>query len=265
MLIYPQIDPVMLQLGPVAVHWYGMMYLLAFAAFVLLGRRRAARHPAMGWDAQQIDDLLFYGVLGVIVGGRLGEVIFYQPAYFWQHPSEIIAIWKGGMSFHGGFLGVLVALAWFARKTGRSFLQVGDFVAPLVPLGLAFGRIGNFINGELWGRVADPALPWAMVFPHVDALPRHPSQIYQAMGEGLLFFAMLWLYAKKPRATGAVSAVFLIGYGGFRFIAEFFRNPDAGFLGYLPLGLSTAQWLCVPMIAIGVWLLWRSSTAHTPR
>ncbi|TSA20027.1 MAG: prolipoprotein diacylglyceryl transferase [Betaproteobacteria bacterium] len=265
MLIYPQIDPVMLQLGPVAVHWYGMMYLLAFAAFVLLGRRRAIQHPAMGWDAQQIDDLLFYGVLGVILGGRLGEVFFYQPAYFWQHPSEIIAIWKGGMSFHGGFLGVLVALAWFAKKTGRSFLQVGDFVAPLVPLGLAFGRIGNFINGELWGRVADPALPWAMVFPHVDALPRHPSQLYQAMGEGLLFFIVLWLYAQKPRATGAVSAVFLIGYGGFRFIAEFFRNPDAGFLGYLPLGLSTAQWLCVPMIAIGVWLLWRSSSAHAAR
>ncbi len=257
MLLYPQIDPVMIQLGPLAVHWYGMMYLLAFAAFVVLGRVRARRHPDLGWDKAQIDDLLFAGVLGVIVGGRLGEVIFYQPAYFAAHPLEIFAVWKGGMSFHGGFLGVLIALAWFARKTGRSFLQVGDFVAPLVPLGLAFGRLGNFINGELWGREAPMDLPWAMIFPHVDALPRHPSQIYQMAGEGLLLFVWLWLYAARPRAIGRVSGLFLLGYGSLRFAAEFFRNPDPGFLGYLPLGLSTAQWLCVPMMGVGLWFLQR--------
>ncbi len=255
MLIYPQIDPVMIQIGPLAVHWYGMMYLLAFAAFVLLGRARARLRPEMGWDKQQIDDMLFAGVLGVIVGGRMGEVIFYQPAYFAAHPLEIFAVWKGGMSFHGGFIGVLIAMAWFAKKTRRSFLQVGDFVAPLVPLGLAFGRLGNFINGELWGREAPADLPWAMIFPHVDALPRHPSQIYQMAGEGLLLFGLLWLYAQKPRPIGTVSAIFLMGYGGLRFAAEFFRNPDPGFLGYLPLGLSTAQWLCVPMMGVGFWLL----------
>ncbi len=255
MLIYPQIDPVMVQLGPLAVHWYGMMYLLAFAAFVGLGRVRARQRPEMGWDKAQIDDLLFVGVLGVILGGRLGEVIFFQPAYFAAHPLEIFAVWKGGMSFHGGLIGVLIALAWFAQKTGRSFLQVGDFVAPLVPLGLAFGRLGNFINGELWGREAPADLPWAMIYPHVDALPRHPSQLYQMAGEGLLLFVWLWLYAQKPRATGAVSAIFLIGYGSLRFGAEFFRNPDPGFLGVLQMGLSTAQWLCVPMLLAGAWLL----------
>jgi phosphatidylglycerol:prolipoprotein diacylglycerol transferase len=257
MLIYPQIDPVMVQIGPLAVHWYGVMYLLAFAAFVLLGRQRARQRPDLAWDAQQIDDLLFAGVLGVIVGGRLGEVIFYQPGYFAAHPLEVFAVWQGGMSFHGGFIGVLLALAWFAQKTGRSFLQVGDFVAPLVPLGLAFGRLGNFINGELWGREAPADLPWAMIYPHVDNLPRHPSQLYQMAGEGLLLFVLLWLYARKPRAIGAVSALFLMGYGSLRFVAEFFRNPDAGFLGYLPLGLSTAQWLCVPMVIAGGWLLLR--------
>jgi phosphatidylglycerol:prolipoprotein diacylglycerol transferase len=257
MLIYPQIDPVMVQIGPLAVHWYGVMYLLAFAAFVLLGRQRARQRPDLAWDAQQIDDLLFAGVLGVIVGGRLGEVIFYQPGYFAAHPLEVFAVWQGGMSFHGGFIGVMLALAWFAQKTGRSFLQVGDFVAPLVPLGLAFGRLGNFINGELWGREAPADLPWAMIYPHVDNLPRHPSQLYQMAGEGLLLFVLLWLYARKPRASGAVSALFLIGYGSLRFVAEFFRNPDTGFLGYLPLGLSTAQWLCVPMIIAGSWLLLR--------
>ncbi len=196
-------------------------------------------------------------MLGVIVGGRLGEVIFYQPGYFAAHPLEVFAVWQGGMSFHGGFIGVMLALAWFAQKTGRSFLQVGDFVAPLVPLGLAFGRLGNFINGELWGREAPADLPWAMIYPHVDNLPRHPSQLYQMAGEGLLLFVLLWLYARKPRASGAVSALFLIGYGSLRFVAEFFRNPDTGFLGYLPLGLSTAQWLCVPMIIAGSWLLLR--------
>lgn len=255
MLIHPQLDPVAIQLGPVAIHWYGLMYLLAFGLFILLGRWQIRRRPDLGWRAKDLDDLLFYGILGVVVGGRLGEVLFYQPGYYLQHPGEIIAVWKGGMSFHGGFLGVLVALAWFGRKTGRGFWNVADFVAPLVPTGLAAGRIGNFINGELWGRPADPELPWAMVFPHVDDLARHPSQLYQAMGEGLLLFVILWLYAAKPRATGATSAVFLIGYGTLRFSAEFFRTPDPGIFGVLSLGLSTAQWLCVPMVAAGIGLL----------
>lgn len=252
MLIHPGFDPVAFAIGPVAVRWYGLTYLLAFVLFVILGRRHAARRPELGWDAQQIDDLLFYGVIGVVVGGRLGEVLFYQPGYYFAHPLEIFAIWKGGMSFHGGFLGVLVAMALFGRRTGRGFWQVTDFIAPLVPTGLAAGRIGNFINGELWGRPASPDLPWAMVFQQVDALARHPSQIYQALGEGLLLFVLLWLYAARPRPPRAVSAAFLAGYGVLRFGAEFFRNPDPGIFGSLGLGLSTAQWLCVPMVLAGV-------------
>ncbi len=259
MLVHPQPDPVALNIGPLAIHWYGLMYLLAFIFFVILGRAHAKRRPDLGWNAQQIDDLLFYGVLGVIVGGRLGEVLFYQPGHFLAHPLEIFAVWKGGMSFHGGFLGVLAALWWFGRKTGRSFLQVGDFVAPLVPLGLMFGRIGNYINGELWGRPADPTLPWAMIFPHVDQLARHPSQLYQAAGEGFLLYLILWSYSALPHAIGRVSGVFLAGYGLLRFLAEYFRNPDPGIFSDLPLNLSTAQWLCIPMVAAGVWLLSRNA------
>ncbi|MCB1887455.1 MAG: prolipoprotein diacylglyceryl transferase [Rhodocyclaceae bacterium] len=262
MLTHPQFDPIAIAIGPLSVRWYGLMYLAAFTLFVVLGRRHAARRPELGWDARQIDDLLFYGVLGVIIGGRLGEVLFYQPGYYFSHPGEIIAIWKGGMSFHGGFLGVLVAMAWYGRRTGRSFWQVTDFIAPLVPTGLAAGRIGNFINGELWGRPAPPDLPWAMVFPHVDAVARHPSQIYQALGEGLTLFVMLWLYSASPRPLRAVSAVFLIGYGALRFIAEFFRTPDPGIFSGLGFDLSTAQWLCVPMVALGVMLLWHAHAMH---
>ncbi len=257
MLIHPQFDPVALAIGPLSVRWYGLMYVCAFIAFVALGRIHARRRPELGWNRDMIDDLLFYGILGVVVGGRLGEVLFYQPGYYLSHPAEILAVWKGGMSFHGGFLGVLVALAWFARKTGRTFFQISDFVAPLVPLGLMFGRIGNFINGELWGRPASPDLPWAMIFPYVDNLPRHPSQIYQAAGEGLLLFALLWIYSAWPRAVSKVSALFLIGYGSLRFVAEFFRNPDPGIFSGLPLDLSTAQWLCVPMVLFGLWLFVR--------
>lgn len=257
MLIHPQFDPIAFSLGPISVHWYGLMYLAAFGLFVALGRRHAARRPDLGWDAQQIDDLLFYGVLGVIVGGRLGEVLFYAPGYYFSHPLEIPAVWKGGMSFHGGFLGVLVAMALYGRKSDRGFWAVTDFIAPLVPIGLACGRIGNFINGELWGRPADPSLPWAMLFPFVDDLPRHPSQIYQALGEGLLLFILLWWFARRPRRTGAVSAAFLLGYGVLRFTAEFFRNPDPGIFSGLGFDLSTAQWLCVPMVLIGAAMLVR--------
>jgi phosphatidylglycerol:prolipoprotein diacylglycerol transferase len=259
MLVYPHIDPVAVKIGPLAVHWYGLMYLAAFVAFILLGRRRIATRPDLGWNRQELDDLLFWGVLGVVLGGRLGQVLFYEPAYYLAHPAEIIAVWKGGMSFHGGLIGVLIALWAFGRKTGRAFLQVGDFVAPLVPLGLAFGRVGNFINGELWGRAAPPDLPWAMIFPHVDQVPRHPSQLYQVGLEGLTLFVLLWLYAARPRPVGAVSGAFLVGYGVFRFVAEYFREPDAGIFGHSYL-VSMGQWLSLPMVLIGIWLLVRSRT-----
>ena len=257
MLVHPQFDPVAIAIGPLAVHWYGLMYVCAFAAFILLGRQRIRSQPETRWSVQELDDLLFLGVLGVVLGGRLGQVLFYEPAYYFSNPMEIFAVWKGGMSFHGGLIGVLLALAWHARKTRRSFLEVGDFVAPLVPLGLMLGRIGNFINGELWGRVANPDLPWAMVFPQVDNLPRHPSQLYQAGLEGLLLFLILWIYSARPRPTGAVSGVFLIGYGLFRALGEFFRSPDAGIFGQ-SYTVSMGQWLSLPMLLIGVWLLWRA-------
>jgi phosphatidylglycerol:prolipoprotein diacylglycerol transferase len=260
MLIYPRIDPVALQIGPVAMRWYGLMYLAAFFQFWWLGRRRILSHPGLvkaAWKVEELDDLLFYGVLGVIAGGRLGEVLFYEPVYYLSHPLEIFAVWHGGMSFHGGFLGVLLAMAWYVHKTGRNWLDVTDFIAPLVPLGLATGRIGNFINGELWGRVADASLPWAMVFPHVDNLSRHPSQLYQAGLEGVSLFVLLWLYSRKERPRGAVSGVFLMGYGLFRFIAEYFRTPDAGIFGRSEV-VSMGQWLSLPMILIGVLMFVRA-------
>jgi len=198
--------------------------------------------------------MLFYGVFGVILGGRLGYVLFYKPLYYLLHPLEIFQVWQGGMSFHGGFLGVLVALWFYARKRGRPWLDVTDFVAPLVPLGLAAGRLGNFINGELVGRVTSG--PWAMVFPQVDALPRHPSQLYELALEGLVLFVILWTYASRYRPMGAVSGLFLVGYGTLRFIGEFAREPD-NFLGYLAGGFTMGQWLSMPMIAIGlIMMIW---------
>ncbi|HUX65426.1 prolipoprotein diacylglyceryl transferase [Sulfuricella sp.] len=260
MLIHPQFDPVALHLGPLAIRWYGLMYLLAFGLFLLLGRQRIKTGPQPGWTVKELDDLLFYGVLGVVLGGRLGYVLFYQPAHFLAHPLEIFSVWQGGMAFHGGFLGVLVAMGLFARRTGKSWLAVTDFIAPLVPLGLGAGRIGNFINGELWGRPSD--VPWAVVFPQIDSIPRHPSQLYQFALEGLALFALLWLFSRKPRPTGAVSGLFLIGYGSFRFLAEFTREPD-NFLGLLALNLSMGQWLSLPMIVAGMAMLrwaYRKST-----
>ena len=257
MLIHPQFNPVALSVGPLSIHWYGLMYLAAFFQFWWLGKHRIQTHPWLlqsGWTVQQLDDLLFYGVLGVILGGRLGQVLFYEPGYYFANPSQILAIWQGGMSFHGGFLGVLVAMAYCAYKWQRSWLGITDFIAPLVPLGLAAGRIGNFINGELWGRVADPSLPWAMVFPRVDSLPRHPSQLYQAAMEGLMLFIILWIYSGKARPSGAISGVFLIGYGAFRFLAEFFRTPDDGVFGLSEV-ISMGQWLSLPMILVGVLML----------
>lgn len=261
MLIHPQFDPVALQLGPFAVHWYGLMYLLAFGLVLVLGRWRIAHQPWTGWTNKMLDDALFYGVLGVILGGRLGYILFYKPGDFLAHPLDILKVWEGGMSFHGGFLGVIIAMALFARSRKLRWLSVTDFIAPLVPLGLAAGRLGNFINGELWGRPTD--LPWGMVFPQAaDGIARHPSQLYQFAGEGLLLFAIVWLFALKPRPVGAVSAVFLIGYGVLRFLAEFTREPDS-FLGLLGLGLSMGQWLSLPMIVVGIWMVrWSQRSAQ---
>ena len=252
MLVHPQFDPVALHIGPLAIRWYGLMYLVGFVLFVLLGKVRAKREMLTGWRPRDIDDMLFYGVFGVIVGGRLGYVLFYKPLHYLANPLEVFAVWAGGMSFHGGFLGVLVALWLFARRRGKRLLDVLDFVAPLVPLGFAAGRLGNFINGELVGRVTN--VPWAMVFPQVDNLPRHPSQLYQFGLEGVLLFAILWVYTSRRRPMGAPSGMFLAGYGALRFIAEYFREPDA-FLGELALGLTMGQWLSLPMMLIGLAML----------
>ena len=266
MLVHPQFNPIALQLGPVAIHWYGLTYLAAFGLFLWLASLRVAQpqFERNGWTRRDVEDLLFYGVLGVVIGGRLGYTLFYKPGYYAAHPLEVFAVWKGGMAFHGGLLGVIAAMALFARSRQRRFLEVMDLVAPCVPTGLAFGRIGNFINGELWGRVADPSLPWAMVFPQSGSdLPRHPSQLYQFALEGLLLFVLMWFYAKKPRPLGQVAAAFTVGYGVFRFIAEYFREPD-GFLGLLTFNMSMGQWLCVPMVIFGaaVWL-WSARRAPT--
>ena len=263
MLTHPQFDPIAIHIGPLAIHWYGLTYLLAFGLFLWLASTRVKLAPFMrtGWTLREVEDLLFYGVLGVVIGGRLGYVLFYKPGYYAGNPLEIFAVWKGGMAFHGGMLGVLVAMAIVARVRGRTFFEITDLIAPCVPTGLAAGRLGNFINGELWGRAADPSLPWAMVFPQSgSSIPRHPSQVYQFLLEGLLLFALLWWYARRPAAYvgrrgqavwGKVSGAFLVGYGMLRFTAEYFREPD-GFLGLLALDLSMGQWLCVPMIFAGV-------------
>ncbi|MDR2678019.1 MAG: prolipoprotein diacylglyceryl transferase [Zoogloeaceae bacterium] len=251
MLIHA-LDPVALSFGPIAIRWYGIMYFAAFLlAFFLLRRRQVL-------EKEVLEDLLFWLFLGIILGGRLGQVLFYEPAYFAAHPQEILKIWHGGMSFHGGFLGVLLAAWLWARKNGVDFLELTDKIAPVAPLGLMLGRLGNFINGELWGRLASPELPWAMIFPLAgDALPRHPVQIYQASLEGALLFFLLWFYSAKPRPRGAVSGFFLLGYGIFRCAAEFFREPDRGIFGQSYL-VSMGQWLSLPMIACGLWLLWRA-------
>ncbi len=250
MLVHPDIDPVAFSIGPLAVRWYGLMYLLGFGLAWWLGLRRIAQGAAP-IDRRQFDDLIFYAVLGVILGGRLGYVLFYKPGYYFSHPLEIPAVWQGGMSFHGGLLGVIAAMWLAARKHKIDFLRLMDFIAPLCPLGIAAGRMGNFINGELWGRPTD--LPWGMAFRNAGPLPRHPSQLYEFALEGLALFALLWWFSSTPRSRGQVSAMFLIGYGCLRFLAEFAREPDS-FLGILALGMTMGQWLCVPMIAAGIWL-----------
>jgi phosphatidylglycerol---prolipoprotein diacylglyceryl transferase len=263
MLVHPQFDPIAIQLGPVGIHWYGLSYLLAFAQFLWLAslRARQPQYAQAGWNRRDVEDMLFWGVLGVVIGGRLGYVLFYKPGHYVANPLEVLMVWKGGMSFHGGLLGVIASLALYARQKGRPFFEVMDLIAPCVPLGLASGRIGNFINGELWGRAANPSLPWAMVFPQSGtAIARHPSQLYQVALEGVLLFALLWLYTRKPRALGQVSGAFLVGYGLLRFVVEFFREPDR-FLGPLALGMSMGQWLCVPMLLAGM-AIWRFAGAR---
>ncbi len=265
MLAYPHFNPIAVQIGPIAIHWYGLTYLVGFLLFIWLGSKRVqlAQFASRQWTRRDVEDILFYGVLGVVLGGRLGYVLFYKPGYYAANPFEIFAVWKGGMSFHGGMLGVLAAMALFARTRGRQFLDVTDLIAPCVPTGLAAGRIGNFINGELPGRLADPNLPWAMVYPNAGPLPRHPSSIYEFLMEGMLLFVLLWYYSKKPRGLGQVSGAFLFGYGVFRFIAEFFRAPD-DFLGLLALNLSMGQWLSLPMILAGI-VMWFWGRGRQPR
>ena len=268
MLVHPQFNPVALALGPVQIHWYGLTYLAAFALFVWLANLRAQQptFARAGWTKRDVEDLLFWGVLGVVIGGRVGYALFYKPGQYMANPLEILAVWKGGMAFHGGMLGVIIAMVLYARRRGRPWLEVTDLIAPCVPTGLASGRVGNFINGELWGRAADPSLPWAMVFPQSGLdTPRHPSQVYQFLLEGLLLFVLLWLYGKRPRATGQMSGAFLVGYGVLRFVVEYFREPDA-FLGLQALGLSRGQWLCVPMVLAGVALwVWATRRGAMPR
>jgi phosphatidylglycerol:prolipoprotein diacylglycerol transferase len=251
MLVHPNIDPVAFSIGPLAVRWYGLMYLAGFGLAWWLGTRRIDQGNTPV-TRQIFDDMIFAAVIGVILGGRLGYILFYKPAEYFVQPAKMFAVWEGGMSFHGGLLGVMLAMAYIAWRQKINYLRLMDFVAPICPLGLAAGRMGNFINGELWGRVTD--VPWGMVFRGAGNLPRHPSQLYEFGLEGLLLFALVWWFSSKPRPTGQVSGLFLLGYGGFRFIAEFAREPDS-FLGFLALGLTMGQWLCLPMIVGGIALI----------
>ncbi len=254
MLTYPNIDPIALQLGPISIHWYGIMYMLAFVSAWWLAMRRAS---IAGFSKEQVSDIIFYGAIGVVLGGRIGYILFYQFGAFIKEPSMILRVWEGGMSFHGGLIGVILAVIFCARRQQRSFASIMDFVAPIVPLGLGAGRLGNFIGGELWGRPTE--LPWGMVFPHVDQLARHPSQLYQFALEGIFLFILVWLYSAKPRASLQVSGMFLLGYGGQRLVVEFARQPDAH-LNFIAFGwLTQGQLLSMPMIALGLYLLLRKA------
>jgi len=253
MLTYPKIDPVALDLGFIQIHWYGLMYLTAFGLAWWLGKIRASK-PNSGWTHEQVSDMIFYGALGVVLGGRVGYVLFYNFSSFIGDPIMLFRVWEGGMSYHGGLIGVLTAMYLFGRRYNKTFFQTIDFIAPLVPLGYFAGRVGNFINGELWGRVTD--VPWGMVFPHVGPEARHPSMIYQGLLEGMLLFVIIWLYSSKPRPTMAISGVYLVGTGFFRFINEFFRQPDAH-LGFIAFDwLTMGQLLSVPLVFIGAGLLY---------
>ena len=259
MIVHPNFDPVAISIGPLSIHWYGVMYLLGFAMAMILGRARANR-PNSGWKVDELSDLIFYGAVGVIVGGRLGYVLFYDLAYHLSNPLGILAIQDGGMSFHGGLLGVMVGLMLYARKTGRHILDVADFVSPLVPLGLFFGRVGNFINQELWGHVSN--VPWAVLFHTAPEGPRHPSQLYEAALEGLVLFGLVWWFSSVKRGRGKVTGLFLLGYGLARFFVEFFRVPDAH-LGAVAFNwMSMGQILSAPMILLGLFWLIRTQRAN---
>ena len=254
MLTYPEIDPVAIAIGPVAIRWYGLTYLVGIGAGWWLGRRRAARDPWRGWAPQQVDDLVFYFAVGAVLGGRIGYVLFYDFPRLVSDPLLVFRIWEGGMSFHGGLVGAIVAAAFLARAKGLGFAVVADFLAPLVPPGLGAGRIGNFVNGELWGKPAD--LPWTMVFPGAGPEARHPSQLYEAALEGLVLFLAVWWFSRRPRPPMAVAGLFLIGYGAARCLVEFAREPDSH-IGYLAFGwLTTGQLLSVPMVVAGAAMLW---------
>ncbi len=250
--VFSQIDPVAFSLGPVSVRWYGLMYLFGFAFAMWLAGRRADA-PNSGWTRNEVSDLLFYGFLGVILGGRIGYVLFYNFDLFLADPTYLFKIWTGGMSFHGGLIGVITAMIWFAHKTQRHFFTVADFVAPLIPFGLGVGRIGNFMNGELWGRVTD--VPWAIIFPEAGPEPRHPSQLYQFALEGVVLFIILNLFWRKHPPRGAISGMFLLFYGLFRFLVEFVRQPDSQ-LGLYFNEISMGQILSTPMIVAGGLMVW---------
>ena len=250
--VFSQIDPVAFSLGPLSVRWYGLMYLFGFAFAMWLAGRRADA-PNSGWTRNEVSDLLFYGFLGVILGGRIGYVLFYNFDLFLADPTYLFKIWTGGMSFHGGLIGVITAMIWFAHKTQRHFFTVADFVAPLIPFGLGVGRIGNFMNGELWGRVTD--VPWAIIFPEAGPEPRHPSQLYQFALEGVVLFIILNLFWRKHPPRGAISGMFLLFYGLFRFLVEFVRQPDSQ-LGLYFNEISMGQILSTPMIIIGALMIW---------
>ena len=267
MLIHPMPNPIAIQIGPLAVHWYGLMYVLAFALFIILGRVRIKQpHIArLGWKKEDLDDMLFYGMLGVVIGGRLGEVLFYRPEYFLHNPLEIFMVWHGGMSFHGGFLGVILAMYLWSRKAGRNLFDVLDFIAPLVPLGYAAGRLGNFINAELPGRIAPDTLPWAMQWPGIP-YPVHPSPLYQMLVDGILVFIILWLFARKQRPRMAVGAMFTLLYGCARFFTEYFRTPDWEVV-WLGVPITSGQMLSLPMIVGAIVLLvwaYKSQVMGTP-
>jgi len=262
MLIHPNFDPVVIQLGPLAVHWYGLMYLFGFAGFYFLASYRAKHYAYLkkqNWGTDQISDLVFYGAIGAVLGGRIGYALFYKFNDYIDAPLSIFKVWEGGMSFHGGLLGVGLALLLFAKKSSLSFWQVADFVAPAAPIGLFFGRMGNFINQELWGKTTD--LPWGMVFSNGGPLPRHPSMLYEAILEGLLLLIIVWWFARQSRSPGQVTGVFLMFYAIFRFIVEFVRVPDEHLQYLLFNWVTMGQLLCLPMLIYGIYLRFRRSTS----
>jgi phosphatidylglycerol---prolipoprotein diacylglyceryl transferase len=259
-LLFPQFDPVIVQLGPFGIRWYALAYIAGLVLGWRLVRRLAAQTPVVA-SPQQVDDFLTWATLGVVLGGRLGYVLFYQPELYFAHPGMILAVWEGGMSFHGGMLGVAIAIAWFCKRNSIPLLGFADRIAVAAPIGLGFGRIANFINGELWGRPASPDLPWAMIFPRAGDIPRHPSQIYQAILEGAILFAVMILLSRREAVrarAGLLTGIFLCGYAIARIVGELFREPDA-FLGFLAFGITMGQVLSIPMLLAGIFLIVRAN------